>query len=92
MADELYPDTVAFLNSVFERAGVIFLTARKNRAGLDGELKRLSLLAYADYTISISADEGLLRERLIKRRIATGAEREKAEEFVDLWQRILQYI
>ena len=41
------------------------------------------LSAYADYTISISADEGLLRERLIKRRIATGAEREKAEEFVD---------
>lgn len=62
MADELYPDTVAFLNSVFERAGVIFLTARKNRAGLDGELKRLSLLAYADYTIVADPDDALAQK------------------------------
>lgn len=41
------------------------------------------LAAFADYTISLSADEDLLRERLIARRIASGAEREKAEKFVD---------
>lgn len=38
---------------------------------------------YADYTISLSADEGLLRERLVRRRIATGVEKKAAEEFVD---------
>ena len=38
---------------------------------------------YADYTISVSAEEGFLRERLIDRRIKTGAEREAAIRFVD---------
>ena len=38
---------------------------------------------FADYTISLSADEELLRERLIDRRILTGVEREAAEAFVD---------
>ena len=37
----------------------------------------------ADYTISLSADEELLRERLITRRIATGVKPEDAEKFVD---------
>ena len=37
----------------------------------------------ADYTISLSADERLLRERLVRRRIATGVEKKAAEEFVD---------
>ncbi|MCR5575653.1 MAG: nucleoside/nucleotide kinase family protein [Oscillospiraceae bacterium] len=41
------------------------------------------LAAYADYTISLTADEGLLRERLIARRIATGVRREDAVSFVD---------
>ena len=41
------------------------------------------LSAYADYTISLSANVGLLRERLIERRTATGVERENAEKFVD---------
>ena len=38
---------------------------------------------YADYTISLSADEGLLRERLVRRRIATGVEKKAAEALVD---------
>ena len=38
---------------------------------------------YADYTISVSAEEGFLRERLIDRRFKTGAEREAAIQFVD---------
>ena len=38
---------------------------------------------YADYTVSLSADEELLRERLIARRIATGTEQKDAEKFVD---------
>ena len=41
------------------------------------------LSAYADYTISLRADEALLRARLIDRRIKTGADREGAERFVD---------
>jgi len=38
---------------------------------------------YADYTISVSAEEGLLRDRLIDRRIKTGVERAAAIRFVD---------
>ena len=41
------------------------------------------LSLYADYTVSITAGEELLRERLISRRIATGVKREDAEAFVD---------
>lgn len=41
------------------------------------------LAGYADYTVSLMADEELLRERLIARRVASGVEREKAERFVD---------
>ena len=41
------------------------------------------LANYADYTISISADEELLRKRLIERRIATGVQVNTAEQFVD---------
>ena len=37
----------------------------------------------ADYTVFVSADEKLLRERLIERRIRTGVDREKAIQFVD---------
>ena len=41
------------------------------------------LHALADYTVSVSAEEGMLRERLIDRRIRTGVDREKAVRFVD---------
>ena len=41
------------------------------------------LSGYADYMVSLSADEELLLERLIARRMASGVEREKAENFVD---------
>ena len=41
------------------------------------------LAGYADYTISVSAEECLLRSRLIERKICTGADAEKAERFVD---------
>lgn len=49
--DRLYDDAVFFLDNIYESAGVVFLTARKNVDGLKGELRRLSLEAYADYTI-----------------------------------------
>ena len=42
-----------------------------------------TLSAFADYTISITAGETLLRNRLIERRIRTGVEREAAIRFVD---------
>ena len=38
---------------------------------------------FADYTISVRADEDLLRTRLIDRRIRTGVEAEAATKFVD---------
>ena len=38
---------------------------------------------FADYTISLTADEPLLRKRLIERRIACGHPKEKSAEFVD---------
>ena len=41
------------------------------------------LSAYADFTVSVTADESLLRTRLIDRRIRTGVEREPAIRFVD---------
>ena len=41
------------------------------------------LRQYADYTVSVSADEGMLRERLIERRMKTGVDREAAVRFVD---------
>ena len=41
------------------------------------------LRTYADYTISVEADEDLLRSRLIERRIKTGVNREAAVRFVD---------
>lgn len=59
LTDELYPDAASFLNTVFEKGGVIFLTARKNRTGLDGELKRLAILPYADYTIVADPDDAM---------------------------------
>jgi len=49
--DRLYEDTIFFLNNIYESAGVVFLTARRNVDGLKGELRRLCLDAYADYTI-----------------------------------------
>lgn len=41
------------------------------------------LKAFADYTVSVRADEGLLRDRLIERRIKTGVEKDAATQFVD---------
>ena len=37
----------------------------------------------ADYTVSLTADETLLRARLIDRRMKTGVEKEPAIRFVD---------
>jgi len=41
------------------------------------------LSGYADYTVSIRADEALLRSRLIDRRIKTGVDEAAATRFVD---------
>ena len=41
------------------------------------------LKQYADYSISIRAEENMLRTRLITRRIQTGVDRESATTFVD---------
>ena len=41
------------------------------------------LRSYADYTILIRAQEELLRQRLIDRRMKTGVDRKAATQFVD---------
>lgn len=41
------------------------------------------LSRYADYTISLSADEEMLRSRLIRRKMKTGMKQENAERFVE---------
>lgn len=41
------------------------------------------LSKYADYTVSVRAEEDMLRERLIDRRVKTGVSREAATRFVD---------
>ncbi len=41
------------------------------------------LKGYADYTISVRAEESLLRDRLIDRRIKTGVDEKEAVRFVD---------
>lgn len=41
------------------------------------------LASHADFTISLLADEKMLRERLVKRKIATSVEKAAAESFVD---------
>ena len=38
---------------------------------------------FADYTVSVRAEETLLRERLISRRIKTGVAEDEAMRFVD---------
>lgn len=42
-----------------------------------------SLSDYADYTVSIQADEAFLRKRLIERKMKTGVDRNAAIRFVD---------
>ena len=42
-----------------------------------------NLRSFADYTVSIRAEETLLRERLISRRIKTGVAEDEAARFVD---------
>ncbi len=41
------------------------------------------LSAFADYTVSVGAQEETLRSRLIDRRVKTGVDREAAQRFVD---------
>ena len=41
------------------------------------------LSGFADYTVSIRAEEEMLRARLIDRKMKTGADRDRAERFVD---------
>lgn len=67
-------------NAVTVSSGIVMLEG--NYLLLDEDGWR-DLRKYADYTISVSADEELLRNRLINRRIKTGVSREDAVRFVD---------
>ena len=65
------------------------VTVRSNIVLLEGNYLLLNedgwrnLSAFADYTISIRAEEEMLRARLIDRRVKTGVDREAAIRFVD---------
>lgn len=65
------------------------ITVKKDIVLLEGNYLLLDeegwrdLKDLADYTIFVSADEDMLRERLIDRKAKSGNSREKAEKFVD---------
>ena len=61
-------------------ADIVLLEGNYLLLDLDGWRE---LSDYADYTISLSADEELLHERLIARKVSTGMKKEAAEKFVD---------
>ncbi len=67
-------------NAVTVRSDLVLLEG--NYLLLDEDGWR-DLQAYADFTISVRAEEELLRTRLIERRIRTGVDREAAARFVD---------
>ncbi len=65
------------------------ITVSKNIVLLEGNYLLLDidgwdrLSSYADYTIQVRAEESMLRDRLVSRRIASGHASETAGEFVD---------
>lgn len=67
-------------NAVTVDSGIVLLEG--NYLLLDEDGWR-GLSAYADYTVSVRAEENMLRERLIDRRVKTGVDREAAVRFVD---------
>ena len=67
-------------NAVTVRSGVVLLEG--NYLLLDENGWR-GLSQYADYTVFVSAEEKMLRSRLIERRVKTGVDREDAQRFVD---------
>lgn len=67
-------------NALFIHGDIVLLEGNYLLLDEDGWRDLRSL---ADYTISIRADEELLRQRLIDRRIKTGVDKEQAIKFVD---------
>lgn len=67
-------------NAVFVDGDIILLEGNYLLLNYDGWEK---LSSYADYTILINAEENMLKERLVSRRIASGHSEDDAEEFVE---------
>ncbi len=67
-------------DAVLAEGDIILLEGNYLLLDLDG-WERLS--NYADYTVSAMAEEGMLKERLVSRRIASGHSSENAADFVD---------
>lgn len=80
-----WPDYDRHLHNPVEGA----ITVKRNIVLLEGNYLLLDedgwrdLKTLADYTVLIRADENMLRERLIDRKIKSGNPKEKAEKFVD---------
>ncbi len=66
--------------AVFVDGDIILLEGNYLLLNYDGWEK---LSSYADYTILINAEENMLKERLVSRRIASGHSEDDAEEFVE---------
>ena len=67
-------------DAIFIDGDIVLLEGNYLLLDMDGWRE---LASHADYTISLWANENLLRDRLVERKIATGVERAAAEEFVD---------
>jgi len=67
-------------DAVFIKGNIVLLEG--NYLLLDEDGWR-DLSGYADYTISLKAEEDMLRTRLVDRKIKSGASKEKAAAFVD---------
>ena len=76
--DRLLHDPVE--DAITVSKSIVLLEGNYLLLGVDG-WDRLS--SYADYTVQVRAEESMLRERLVSRRVASGHPSDTAGEFVD---------
>ena len=67
-------------NAIFVDSDIVILEGNYLLLDMDGWRE---LSGYADYTVSVTADEDFLRARLIDRRVKTGPDEAESTRFVD---------